>query len=209
MAFLETPRFPDDIAYGSKGGPMYNTSVIRLESGFEKRNKNWSFPLSQFDVAYGIRREASMYSLIEFFHAVSGRTHGYRFKDFSDYKSTTDMSTSVSDTDQLIGIGDNAEVDFQLIKTYTKGALSQTRNIKKPITGTVVMSLDDVPEAGFTVDTVTGIVTFSVAPAAAVEVKAGYQYDVPVRFESDSLDAKWEFFETLSTTVPITEIRQL
>ena len=98
------------------------------------------------------------------------------------------MNVAISDTDQVIGTGDAAEVDFQLVKIYTVGALSLTRNVTKPVTGTTIISLDDVPQgSGWTVDTTTGIVTFSVAPGGSVVVKAGFQFDVPVRFDNDVL----------------------
>ena len=209
MAFLETPRFPTDISYGSRGGPGYNTEVIRVDSGHEKRLARWTYPLHEFDVVYGIKDEDEIYDLMEFFHAVSGRLHGFRFKDYADYKSTDDMSNAVSDTDQTLGTGDASTTTFQLIKTYTAGSLSKVRNITKPVSGTVVVSLDDVGQgSGWSVDTTTGIVTFTSAPGAGVVVKAGFEFDIPMRFDTDRLELSWEDIELLSTSVLVTEIRQ-
>jgi uncharacterized protein (TIGR02217 family) len=208
MSFLETPRFPEDISYGSAGGPLYNTLVIQVSSGHEKRNINWVQPLYRFDVSYGVRTSDLLYDLTEFFHVVVGKAYGFRFKDFADYKSTSSMSDTLADTDQLLGVGDNAEVDFQLIKTYTKGALDRERNIKKPVTGTTVVSLDDVSQgSGWTIDTTTGIITFAVAPGASVDVKAGFEFDVPVRFDSDELRALWVDESLQSTEIMISETR--
>ena len=208
-SFLETPRFPEDISYNSKGGPAYNTTVIQINSGHEKRNINWQYPLCEYDVAYGVRSQSALYVLIEMFHVVAGQGHGFRYKDFNDHKSCTDqLYGTISDTDQLLDLGDSSTVAFQLKKTYTMGAMSRERPIRKPVTGTVVVALDGVPQpTGWTVDTTTGIITFSVAPGTDVEVTAGFEYDIPVRFDSDTLDIKYDNYDIQSTSVPLQEIR--
>jgi uncharacterized protein (TIGR02217 family) len=209
MAFLETPRFPDDIAYGSQGGPTYNTSIVVVRSGHESRNVNWSIARHAYDVAYGIRSIDNLEELLEYFHAVAGAAYGFRFKDFADFLSCNTTQT-LSDTDQLIGTGDAIEVDFQLVKNYTKGAFSRSRNITKPVTGTTVISINDTPQpTGWTVDTTTGIVTFSAAPGDGLSVKAGYQFDVPVRFETDELSTVYEYYQSGSAQVPLIEVRDI
>lgn len=188
MSFIETPSFPETIALGSSGGPQYSTNIVEVRSGKELRNQAWAFPRHRYNVGFGANTSAKLDELREFHHAMIGRFNGFRFKDFNDWTSAASMNIAISDTDQIIGTGDAAEVDFQLVKIYTVGALSLTRNITKPVTGTVVISLDDVSQgSGWTVDTTTGIVTFSVAPGSSVVVKAGFQFDVPVRFDNDVL----------------------
>jgi uncharacterized protein (TIGR02217 family) len=207
MSFLETPRFPDNIAYGSRGGPMYSTRIIRVHSGHTKRLARWTYPLHQYDVSYGIRTQSDVYAVLEMFHACGAREHQFRFQDFQDYNSTGDMRTGISATDQTLGTGDGAEKDFQLIKTYTKGALSRTRKITKPLAGALV-SLDDAPQgSGWTLDTTTGLLSFTVAPGAGVVVKAGFEFDVPVEFADDALDIQWDFNRLQSTSIVLAEIR--
>lgn len=209
MTFLSTPRFPDDIGYGSQGGPSYETSIVVVRSGHESRNVNWTYPRHQYDVAYGVRTIDDLEELIEFFHAVGGKAYGFRFKDWSDYKSCN-TGVGTNETDQLIGTGDAAETAFQLVKVYTKGSFSRTRIISKPVTGTVSIALNDVNQgSGWTVDTTTGIVTFSSPPGESVTVKAGYQFDVPVRFDTDTLQVNIESYNTGTAQVPIIEIRDI
>lgn len=171
MSFIETPRFPDNISYGSRGGPGYSTTVVRVDSGYESRNINWTYPLHQYDVSYGIQNQADMYSVIEMFHSMAGRGHGFRFKDWSDLNSTTDQTgaTALTDTDQALGTGDGTTVAFQLIKSYTTGTLTRIRKISKPIAGTTIVSIGGVSQANlWTVSTVTGIVTFSADVVGAI-----------------------------------------
>jgi len=189
MAFLETPRFPTYVALGTGGGPEYATSIVEVNSGRELRKQRWSIPRHRFQVGVGAKGSTELDTLREFHHACLGRFHGFRYKDHNDWKSTQNMVDSVSDTDQTLGTGDSsAATEYQLIKTYTVGSLSLVRTITKPVSGTVVVSLDDVSQAsGWSVDTTTGIITFTSAPGIGVVVKAGFEFDVPVRFESDSL----------------------
>ena len=207
MAFIETPRFPDDISYGSTGGPSWATDVLVIRSGFESRNSNWAQARYKFNAAMGVRDQTQLDDLIAWFNAMQGMAHGYRFRDWTDYLSSA-LGTAISDTDQQIGIGDGTTVDFQLIKDYTQGTLTRSREIKKPTTGTTIIAIDTVPQgSGWTVDTTTGIVTFSVAPLAAEVITAGFEFDVPVRFNTDNLSMSIDYYQTGSMTVPLIEIR--
>jgi uncharacterized protein (TIGR02217 family) len=209
MSFLETPRFPDNIAYGSQGGPGYNTRIIDYGAGYEQRDIMWEYVKHEYDVAYGIRNIDDLYTVASFFHAVKGRGHGFRYKDHLDYKSC-DIEDTIAATDQncLPAVGDGAEDEFQLIKTYTSGALSTIRYITKPVSGTVVVALNGVPQgSGWSVNTATGIITFASPPGGSVTVKAGYEFDVPVRFDIDKLSVVYADYETGETSIPIIELK--
>lgn len=203
MAFIESPRFPDCIAFGSQGGPGYNTSVIVLANGREQRNQNWELPIHTFDIAFGIKRNEDIQELLDFFHRTHGALDGFRFKNFTDYNSAhTDESTSF--LDQIIGVADGVETDFQLKKTYYSGAYN---NVTKPVIGTVTIGVNGVLQtSGYTVDYSTGIVTFAVAPAAG-NVTAGFQYDLPVRFESDQLVLVPQTFIHGTASLRVVEIK--
>lgn len=204
--FLETPRFPDDISFESSGGIEYFVDVVQVESGFEQRNIEQDEPLHVFDVSR-VQSQEKLSSLIEFYHAVQGRTHEFRFKDWSDYKSVVREGV-ISATDQLLGVGDNAITDFQLVKTYAKGSFATVRTIQKPVAGTVLVSLDDVLQTSdFTIDTTTGIISFDTAPGAGVVVKAGFEFDVPCRFDTARLETSWRAHRVGSQEVIVREVR--
>ncbi len=208
MAFIETPRFPESIAFGSSGGPLFSTSVVILSSGFEKRNANWSEPLRRWDVSAGIKTEADMNTLILYFQAMQGRTHGFRFKDFTDFRSVS-PELPVGISDQTLGTGDGIKTVYQVIKNYTTGTLTQVKTLKKLVTGTVKVSFDDVEQvSGFTIDHNLGTITFTAAPGVGVVVKAGYEYDVPVRFDIDNLEISLTAFEARELpAIPVRELR--
>lgn len=210
MSFIETPRFPDDVGYGSRGGPIYNTSIIEIKSGAEHRNINWESALCRYDVAYGVRDQDDLEELIEFFHAMAGRTHGFRFKDHSDYKSCKIYET-IAATDCFLGYGDGVETEWQIKKEYDAGNLDRSyRKITKPIEGTVLVRVAYVIKTegvDYTIDYTTGIISL-VSPAPnGLPVQAGFEFDVPCRFDSDQLPVKLENYLNASASVPLMEIR--
>lgn len=207
MAFHDV-RFPDNISRGARGGPERRTQIVELASGAEERNASWANSRRRYDVAYGIRRADDLAAVVAFFEARNGRLHGFRFKDWADFKSCLPSQTP-GPTNQPIGTGNGAATLFQLTKRYTSGAQSWTRAITKPVAGTVTIALNLVPQAsGWSVSTTTGLITFTTAPAAGVAITAGFEFDVPVRFDTDVLDVTLDLERLGSiTSIPLIELR--
>lgn len=207
MAFHEV-RFPDNISRGARGGPERRTQIVELASGAEERNASWANSRRRYDVAYGIRRADDLAAVVAFFEARNGRLHGFRFKDWADFKTCL-PSQAPGPSDQPIGTGNGSATLFQLVKRYTSGAHSWTRAITKPVAGTVTIALNGTPQpSGWSVSTTTGLVTFTTAPAAGVAITAGFEFDVPVRFDTDALDVTLDLERLGSiTSIPLLEIR--
>ena len=208
MAFYEI-RFPDNISRGAKGGPERRTQIVELASGDEERNASWANSRRRYDVAYGIRRADDLAAVVAFFEARNGRLYGFRFKDWADYKSSL-PSQAITPTDQQIGTGTGALKTFQLSKRYTSGAQTWMRAVAKPVIGTVRIAFGTVEQmSGWALDATTGVVTFTTAPGSGVIVRAGFEFDVPVRFDSDSLDVTLDVERLGSiTSIPLVEIRK-
>jgi len=203
MAFQEV-QFPLNISYGTRGGPGWNTAIVETDSGAEERTARWSQPRHQFDAAYGIKKRNDLSTVKEFYIARQGAANGFRFKDFLDFTTAVnhrDDEGAVAFDDHEIGTGDGSNKSFQLSKKYTSGAFNRTRNITKPVTGTIRVGVNGVEKTisvDFTVDTTTGIVLFTVAPPNGQSVTAGCEFDVPVRFGSEAdelLEASQDAFD--------------
>jgi uncharacterized protein (TIGR02217 family) len=208
MAFHEV-RFPDDISRGARGGPERRTQVVELASGDEERNASWADSRRRYDAAYGIRRADDLAAVIAFFEARGGRLHGFRWKDWGDYRSGL-PSAPVLAIDQALGTGDGTTTAFQLVKRYESGAQVWTRRIVKPVAGTIRVARAGVEQlSGWSVDTTTGLVSFDMAPAAGEFVTAGFEFDVPVRFDTDRLDVTWDLDRLGSiVSIPLVEVRR-
>lgn len=198
MAFIET-RFPTDISYGSSGGPEYSTDIVETHAGHEQRNANWSQARARFNVAHGVKTQAQLDALIAFFRARRGRADGFRFKDWTDYAATG----------ELIGTGNGATTAFQLTKKYLSGGVSELRTISKPVSGTVHIYLGGVLQSsGVSTAAATGIVTFVTPPGMGVAVTADFEFDLPVRFDTDRLSATLDAYGSHSwREIPLVEVR--
>lgn len=212
MAFIETPRFPDNISYGSVGGPKYNTTLVIVDSGREYANINWDNARHEFNAAMGVRSTSELSDLIRFFHICKGRAHQFRYKNWLDYKSC-DVEGVITPYDQIFGVGNGTLKDFQLTKTYEIygiAELKHTYEIKKPVPGTIVVTIDNTIKTinvDYTVDYTTGIVSFVSAPALNSILTWGGEFDVPCRFDVDELQVSMDFYQHGSTNIPIVEVR--
>ncbi len=209
MAFHEI-RFPANLSLGSVGGPERRTEVVTLANGFEERNMPWADSRRRYEAGAGLRTLDDVETLISFFEARRGRMHGFRWKDWSDYKSCP-PSKRPSPIDQLIGTGDGVQVVFALSKTYRSGEQTYTRSITKPVAGTVVAAVARDPKVEtleFTVDVERGEITFVVPPDIGVPVSAGFEFDVPVRFDTDRIMTSMSSFQAGEVPdVPVMEVR--
>lgn len=216
MAFHDV-RFPENISYGSRGGPSFKTEIIELDSGQERRVSRWSQPKHKYNASYGIRSYDDLAALKEFYMARDGALHSFRFRDHLDYRSpsngqSTDMGGAViSYNDQLVDTGDGQTKVFQLVKRYSSGAITRTRSITKPVVSTVVVALDGVQQSsGFSVDGATGRLSFNTAPGLGVQITWGGEFDVHCRFGKSADDLLSVTFDDFgSGSVPSIEVVEL
>ncbi len=209
MNFHEV-RFPASLSFGSVGGPERRTDIVTLANGFEERNTPWAHSRRRYDAGLGMRSLDDIETLISFFEARQGQMFGFRWKDWSDFKSGA-ATAEVDKGDQVIARGDGETVSFQLVKTYSSGGFSYVRPILKPVLGTVTLGLDqDALREGvdFEVDLATGRVMFSAPPPEQVEITAGFEFDVPVRFDTDKIQTSVASFQAGDVpNVPVVEVR--
>jgi len=197
MSFHEV-SLPARLAFGSTGGVERRTEVVTLASGFERRSTPWAEGRRRWLIGANLRSLADMAELVAFFEARAGRLHGFRFRDFMDFRSCVPGAEPAA-TDQAIGTGDGETAAFQL----SKGG----RMIRKPVEGSVVVAVDGVAVAA-EADASTGVVTLAAAPAVGAAVTAGFLFDVPVRFDADRIDVTLESFDAgRMAAVPLIEIR--
>lgn len=187
MAFFEQ-QFDPRLSYGARGGPVWSTSVARSSSGRRAANRNWSAPLHRYNVSHAVKTNADFELVRAFFYVVSGAFDGFRFRDWADYEATRDNSALefVSGT------------TWQLQRKYTVGSRTYLRDIQKPcaLPTPVVWRLrsgswSTVTLAGspFPLDTTNGRVGITGHQAGDTYAWVG-EFDVPVAFQSDEMEAE-------------------
>jgi len=212
MSFLET-RFPEKIFIGTSAEIRFLTDVVRTSGGIDERDAKWSVDLRVWDITKAVLTETEYEELMHFFLAVAqGQANGFRLKDRGDYQAVDNQAQSYP----VLGVGDGSTATYQLKKSYRYFTASLDRDIKKPVDGTVKIYLDGdyiVPghaTLGWSVDTTTGIVTpDSVANWNGKLIEADFEFDWPVRFNTDSLSMSWLDFNKRRARVQLIEDRNL
>jgi len=215
MAFHEV-QFPPQIAYGAVGGPVWSTVVTATAAGIEQRNQAWVNARHQYEVGTGIRSLGHFASVLRFFHARRGRLHGFRFKDWQDFTSSTAPTVAVTPLDQALG--GYAGLPLPLAKTYADTAGGWTRSITRPVAGTLRVAVNGTEQASpgwsypWAVDTTTGLLSFTgsgaTLPTPGAAITAGFEFDVPVRFDTDRLPGSYETWQAVAVRdITLIEIR--
>ena len=208
----------DDVAYplalglDAKITPEFSTSIAITASGFEHRNSLWSNARLRFDVGPGVRSEAELGVLLAFFRARRGAARGFRLTDPSDF-SSNGMVGQPTALDQLLGTGDGVVSRFALVKRYGEagatGDAVQVRRITRPDDGTVLVSVNGATTTGGWSLEAGGTIVFVNPPAAGSAIRAGFRFDVPVRFELDRLEISGAAFAAGDApNVPVIEVRE-
>ncbi|WP_127090126.1 DUF2460 domain-containing protein [Aquabacter cavernae] len=204
--------FPLDVALGASGGPERLTEVVTSVSGREERNARRADSRRRFDAGYGVKSLAALSAVVAFFEERRGRLYGFRWRDRLDHSSGP-PGVAPTALDQLIGTGDGSRSVFPLAKTYGGLHAPYVRAIGKPVSGSVkvsVASVEKVEGTHFAVDAAQGRVTFLPGhrPPAGAAVRAGFLFDVPVRFDTDFLEVNLTAFAAGEIPrIPIVEIR--
>lgn len=205
MSFIEDPKFPLCIRFGATFVPNYSCTISTSVSGRERRNRNWSRPLMTAQITLGPKMADAIYELTEFFHAMGGPECGFRFRDWSDYKSRG-PTDDITPLDQSLVLIAGSPGGYQLQKTYRAGFRAQVRDILKPCIGTIRVARDGVEifeGADWALDYTSGILTLW-NPTGAITW--GGEFDVPMRFDSD-FPIEGTSHEVQTVSVQLRELR--
>lgn len=197
---MTTPlRFPDAISYGATSAPGFNTEVVTVKSGGEKRNALWSTPLYTFEAAHGIKTEEQFKELLDFFmEKAKGKLNPFRFRNWAEYFITTDISY----------VTRPATNTLKLWKKYG----DYNRRITKIVDGTFKIYADGKEiKSNFEVDIETGIVTLGNPSTYPTTTVFTYEceFDFWCRFDSDQMFVSMNYYNVYDwNQIPLVEVRQ-
>ncbi|WP_300115765.1 DUF2460 domain-containing protein [Sphingobium sp.] len=201
-------RFPLAIGREASLSPAFSTQIVESPSGHERRSSDWADARLSYDAGPGVRSEADIRVLIDFFRARRGAARGFRFTDPYDDRSGP-AGAAPSPIDQRLGMGDGVRSQFPLMRHYGAGEEAQVRRITRPVAGSIRVAADGVEMIDGWSHEGLGVIAFDEAPAAGVVLTAGYRFDVPVRFAEDRLEiSRATFAAGEAVSVPLVEIRE-
>lgn len=204
-------RFPVSVSFGATGGPERLNEIVSLTSGREKRNARFSQSRRHYDAGTGVRSLSDLHDVLAFFEARRGSLHAFRFRDPFDMKSCRPEDV-VAAADQVLGTGDGARMRFALTKIYGEGEDAYQRLIAKPALETLRVAVDGVEKGSpdWSFDFATGEVVFAPGsvPGAGDVVTSGYEFDVPVRFDTERISVSLTAFKAGQIpSIPLIEVR--
>lgn len=209
MSFHEI-QFPPAISLGSSGGPERKTEVVTLSNGYEERNAVWQHSRRRYDAGVGMASLDDLADVVAFFEARMGRLYAFRWKDWADHKSCG-PSEVVSSSDQILGTSDGATTRFPLRKAYTSGGQTYWRTISKPVSETVIVAVNGLQLEefeDFEVDLASGEVEIMAPMVLGAVVTAGFEFDVPARFDLDVIETNVASFSAGQIpNIPVIEVR--
>jgi len=210
MSSFHDVSFPLSLAFGASGGPSRRTDITQLASGREHRNTPHAASRRRYNAGAGVKTIDELHDLITFFEARMGQLHSFRFQDPLDYKSCK-TSATISATDQILGTGDGERSKFLLTKTYEDAGGSYSRTITLPVKNNLVIALNGSPvlSEDVTFDTQSAEVVLTTPPPSGAIVTAGFEFDVPVRFDTNQLDITLEAFGAGQLiNIPLIEVKE-
>lgn len=162
--------------YGWEGGPEFNTRIVSLANGRERRNANWSQARRKYSAPFlNISKEAYR-EILRMFMVCEGMAHAFRFRDELDNTAE----------DQQFGVGDGTTDTFQLGVVWTADMVPYFRNVYA-LVGTPVIEVNGTPTGSVSIDMDRGLVVFDSPPSPGAVLAWSGEFDVWVRFNDDYL----------------------
>lgn len=180
--------------YGWQGGPVFNTRIIQLQNGRERRNANWAQPKHRYTAPFlNISRQAFL-EIKRMFFLCQGQLHAFRFRDALDFEAI----------DEPFATGDGTTVEFQLAKMSEEDGIQYLRNVYA-LAGTPTVEVNGtIASATFDMD--RGKVVFDSAPANGAILTWSGEFDVWVRFDQDEIAASLDNPNATNLSVTLIEV---
>lgn len=227
MPTIQNVVFDPWISQGATGGPGFFTTIIESFGGYDKTFANWATARCKWDVGHVIYSTDKLAYVLAFFRARQGRAYGFLFRDPTDYYAGMTWSNNAlvpAATPEILPVaGDGATTAFQLTKTYADVAVTVVRPIYRPIQNDFHSGASVAPviyqkiagvwtaiaSASYSVNYTTGVVTFTTAPGAGVQIGWSGQFYVAVRFDTDDMSISLEAANVGEwQSIPIVEVRE-
>jgi len=186
---MTEPVFPTlaGLGWSVKRAPVWKTRTQQAISGKETRLADWSYPAWRWELTFDFLRAdpvaAEFQALAGFFNARQGAFGTFLYIDADDNAVTG----------QAIGTGDGATASFQLVRAF--GGFIEPVLAPNVVSAVTLAGVAQAPSA-YSVDSTTGLLTFTVAPVSGAAVAADFTYWFRCRFAEDTLDFE-KFMATL------------
>ena len=210
--FHET-RFPTAISRAAHGGPERRTDVVVLGSGAEERNARWADSRRSYNAGYGVKSLNDLHAVIAFFEERRGRLHGFRWRDPvrlevlpagehahrarpADRHRRRHHRRLPARQDLRLRLQSLDPRHQEAGRRHRARRRRRRRCRRRPPPTPSITPPASSPSSPAT------------SPPPAQPITAGFEFDVPVRFDTDKLEINIQGFRHGAIpSIPIVEIR--
>lgn len=162
--------------YGWEGSPRFRTLITELQNGDEYRNAEWMEARHEFNAPFlNITKEAYR-EIKRMFMVCRAMAYAFRFRDELDYQAV----------DEEFAVANGTDDEFQLAKISVADSVEYVRNVYA-LPSAPTITVNGVATTAFTVNLRTGKVLFDSPPAASAVLRWSGEFDIWVRFTTDSI----------------------
>lgn len=162
--------------YGWESRPEFNTRLVQLANGRERRNANWSAPKAHFSLPFPNITREDYHRILTMYMVCRGRLHCFKVRDHLNYQAER----------QPLGFGTGSPQTLQLQAVYLIDGFPFQRPVYAIRTISEVR-VDGTPTGSYVADMERGTITLTAGSGLAVD--ASFEYDFWVRFDRDDLPA--------------------
>lgn len=180
--------------YGWQGGPAFQTTIVTMRNGRERRNAEWSNARHSFTMPFNNINQQGYIGIKQMHLSCLGRLRAFKFVDALDHDATG----------EVFGQGNGVQTTFQLRKVSVIDGVSYIRNTYVIEPGGV-FRVNGTP-AAHTIDLDRGLVTFSVAPANLSTLSGTWEFGLWVRFDQDDLPFSIDNLNAINGSVSLIEV---
>lgn len=196
-------------AFGWSGGPEFQTRIVQMANGRERRNADWGQHRHRYTLPFQNIRPDGYATVRQMFEVVRGQLGEFLYYD----------PLSRLATDQLFGVGDGVTTEYQLSTLSVLDGVTYQREVYALYTPddggdaievTPTIAISGVPTVAFVTDPDRGKVIFTVAPANGAPLRWSGPFSVWVRFLNDwlpfSIDNRSGEGFTINGTIDLMEL---
>ncbi len=205
--------FPLDLGYCTSKSIIRKAEIINFISGNEQRNGRKYHSKRRYEIGLAPSLFSQLTEICEFYEARRGPLVAFKWHDKLDYKSCK-PDADITAMDQNLGQYDGSNNLFQLQKKYgedTDQDQNYYRNITKPKLDSLSVAVNGniLASNSYSLDVMSGKILINALANLNIgdEISAGFEFDVMVRFEQQSLDIDYKAYSAGEILcIPIVEI---
>ena len=178
--------FPIELSSYFSASIEYSTSIATIKNKQEIRNSNWLKPRNKYTLQYKYCTQQIFEKLKTFFLVCKGCEKTFNFLDITDNKLCN----------QMLGIANENQTEFKIIKTYNYNGFTACRDIFRLKNARVFVNNTEISAENFIIqDNILKFVNYEIKQNDLISIDGTFY--VICRFDNDCITASSRQFNSV------------